>query len=148
MEITEWQQLKNIAATMEMSHDRLKDGIETVLKEHGAFIPTEANEDGTGTCYCNVFWIAMHAQQHDLDVQVCHGTVFHPEPRWHGHAWLMSGDGLWCADYASKHEIILPSDAYMRLGSAKDVRVYDVDKARELALEHSSTGPWHEETEQ
>lgn len=130
----------------ESSYKTFRGGLDTICKKHLGQLPRGYDEEtGKGMCYDTAFWLLLLGAAEGVELLLCHGEVFHPDAGWHGHAWVMSGDGLWCADYANGNEAILPTDAYVAVAKSKNVRTYDLEQARALALDLETTGPWDEQ---
>lgn len=93
------------------------------------------------------------------DATLCHGTVWHDDTGWHGHAWVEVERTLhhpdWphpitirdCVDKANGNDRTLPAALYYTFGriDPDTVERYDADEARICAMAADHWGPWHDD---
>lgn len=111
---------------------RWKDGIEGMVKNKKL-----------GDCY------EVHAKQllaglantFGASSVLCHGTVWHPKTKWHGHCWIELNEDV-VMDISNGCQVVTRREAYYRAGKVKDVKKYNVKQVNAMILVHGTYGPW------
>lgn len=92
--------------------------------------------------------------------RIAHGTVWHKETGWHGHAWVevenaldpLFGEGGFSTtlvyDKLNGHDVTMPVDCYYALGRVRNVRRYDLEQARRWMVRSRHFGPWEGERDE
>lgn len=108
-------------------------------------------ERNKGDCFQIAVWLMRHARQENLPWTLVHARVHGRgklEGRVYDHAWVEADTehGRFAIDLSSGNHVVLPADAYRRLGNAHDVTEYSRDVVIDTLVRHGHYGPWGEES--
>lgn len=72
---------------------------------------------------------------------LCHGSVWHPESKRHGHCWLELDEDV-VLDVSNGHSVLMRREKYYKVGKVQKVKRYTPEQTRDNLLKYGTYGDW------